>query len=85
MKELGGMLPHWVSWLASTLVAEELRFDSQSGQKISVFSDVRAGCGARRYLNPKRNGAFLPGLMWPKIKGAQLTSICNRSVECFEL
>lgn len=85
INELGGGLAHWVSWLASTLVAEELRFDSQPGQEISVFSDVRAVCGVRRYLNPRRSGVFLPRLMWPRIKDAQLTSICNRSVECFVL
>jgi hypothetical protein len=47
MNELAGGLAQWVSWLTSTLVAEELKFDSQPGQEIILFSDVHAGSGAR--------------------------------------
>lgn len=40
MNELGGGLAQWMSWLAFTLVAKELSFDSQPGQEISLFSHV---------------------------------------------
>jgi len=55
-KDLGSGLAQWVSWLASTLVAEKLRFDPQPGQEIFFFSDDRTACGHRRYFKPKRTG-----------------------------
>jgi hypothetical protein len=85
MNELGVGLAKWMSWLAFTLLAKELRFDSQPRLEISLFSHAFTDCGAHSYFSSKCTGIFLPGLMRPRLKAGQLTSICNRSVECFEL